>query len=208
MSRPRIILNFAISADAKISTRNGDASGWTSDTDTQRYFQIRQKADAVLVGRSTQEADNMSLTTPNHDHWRCIISRNGRFDPQSQAFTTQGGPLHLIVTDPSIDFLAEDWNACVHSSLENFLQHATNSGVQTLLCEGGGQLVRELAAKDFIDEINLTWAAHTLIGGRDAPSITGILAEFLPQSQLFTLTHFEPHQNNRECFLTYSRNVD
>ncbi len=203
MKRPRIILNFAISADAKISTRNGDASGWTSDADSDRYFNIRRKADAVLVGRGTQEADHMSLTTPDHTHWRCIISRSGRFDPQSKAFTTDGGPLHLIVTEPYPDFQADDWEAMVHGSLESFLAHAASSGIQTLLCEGGGQLVRELTKKNLVDTIHLTWAAHTLFGGRDAPGITGLLGEFLSKSRQFTLTHFEPNLSHSECYLTY-----
>lgn len=205
MNRPKIVLNFAISADAKISTRNGDPSGWTSAADTERYFQIRRQADAVLVGRGTQEADSMSLTMPRHEHWRCLISRAGGFDPNATVFQTEGGPIHLIVTDPGDHFSPGDWPAVVHSSLEHFLSHAQSEGIKSLLCEGGGQLVKTLATKDLIDEIHLTWAAHTLIGGYKAPTISGVPGPFLETSRPFQLTHFETHEESQECFLSYAR---
>ena len=76
--------------------------------------------------------------------------------------------------------------------------------MEHLLCEGGGSLVRALAELDALDEINLTWAGHTLFGGEGAPTITGALGDHLPASLHFELTHFEPLDNG-ECFLTYTR---
>ena len=62
MTRPTILVNFAISADGKISTVNKDPSQFTSAQDHQRLLEIRKRADALLVGRTTLEADNMSMT--------------------------------------------------------------------------------------------------------------------------------------------------
>ncbi len=75
--------------------------------------------------------------------------------------------------------------------------------VKRLHCEGGGQLIRELAELDVIDEFHLTLAGHTLFGGVDASTATGIPAEFLAKSQAFEITRFEPQAG--ECFLSYSR---
>ncbi|MDP7106530.1 MAG: dihydrofolate reductase family protein, partial [Roseibacillus sp.] len=96
--------------------------------------------------------------------------------------------------------------ATVHRcSLQEFLHIlATGHQVRTLLCEGGGTLVRALAELDALDEIHLTWAGHTLLGGTEAPTITGPLGDHLPASLEFELTHFEPLDNG-ECFLSYRR---
>ena len=64
MSRPTIVINFAITADGKVSTVNKDPAHFTSKADLQRLLSIRTKADAILVGRGTLEADQMSMTIP------------------------------------------------------------------------------------------------------------------------------------------------
>ena len=212
MTRPTILINFAISADGKISTVNRNPSQFTSPQDHKRLLEIRKRADALLVGRGTLEADNMSMTIPVEmqplsQPLRCIASRSGRFDPEHRVFQTTGGAVHLLVTDPiEVNEFGplEALGASVHlCSLEKFLEILVDEhGVKTLLCEGGGTLVRSLASLEAIDEVHLTWAAHTLFGGEDAPTITGELSSHLPASIQFELTHFEPLENG-ECFLSY-----
>lgn len=208
MKRPRISINFAISADGKITSKNGDPSGWTSDADTERYFAIRRQADAIMVGRGTQEADNMTLTTDGQSPpaARIVVSRTGNFDPASKVFKTAGGPIFLIVTDVTADVSRlQNLDAeVIQLPLADALTTLSDHGIQHLLCEGGGQLVRGLAELDAIDTIHLTWAGHTVIGGA-APTITGLPADFLPSSRQFDLSHFEPSVAAQECFLTYTR---
>ena len=217
MPRPTILINFAITADGKISTVNKDPAHFTSKRDLQRLLEIRRRADALLVGRGTLEADAMSMTIPSKlkpsgQPLRCIVSRAGRFALGHKVFHTKGGALHLLATEATEDydsFSYEAAGATVHrSSLAAFLTTmATDYGVETMLCEGGGTLVKSLAELEAIDEINLTFAGHTLFGGADAPTITGHLGAHLPASLEFELTHFEPLDNG-ECFLTYQRKKD
>jgi 2,5-diamino-6-(ribosylamino)-4(3H)-pyrimidinone 5'-phosphate reductase len=214
MTRPRSLINFAISADGKISTRDKDPAHFTSKLDLHRLLEIRKRADAILVGRGTLEADQMSITIPNalkpaKQPLRCVVSRTGGFNLSHKLFNSRGGAIHLVVTDPTPDFdpvRYESAGATVHTaSLPDFLHRLrTEYNVDTLLCEGGGTLVRTLAELDAIDEIHLTFAGHTLFGGVDAPTITGPLADHLPASRHFQLDHFEPLDNG-ECFLSYSR---
>lgn len=213
-SRPRIILNFAITADGKTSTVNHDPAQFTSKIDLHRLLEIRKRADALLVGRGTLEADQMSMTIPGNlnpgrQPLRCVVSRSGDFDPGHKVFKTDGGPIHLLVTQafPNFDAVPyQEAGATVHrGSLAEFLTELKEQhDVETLLCEGGGTLVRALAELSAIDEINLTYAGHTMFGGVQAPTITGALGEHLASSLRFELTHFEPLDNG-ECFLTYFR---
>lgn len=211
MKRPHISLNFAISADGKITTKSGDPSGWTSDRDTVRYFQIREKADAIMVGRGTQEADDMSLTNPGGltQPARIVVSHGGNYDLSSKFLTAQGGQRYLIVTDRDADLgHLDSCDAIVlQMDLLTALDRLHGDGVRQLLCEGGGQLVKSLAALGVIDTIHLTWAAHTLIGGSEAPGIAGLPGDFFPTSQQFKLSHFEPSADDKECYLTYTRHT-
>jgi riboflavin-specific deaminase-like protein len=210
MKRPFILVNFAISADGKIgSPQKTEAAKFTSQGDLDRLLSIRQRADAILVGRGTLEADDMSMTipadrSPTKQPLRCIISRKGEFDSGHKVFQSEGGDLHLVVTKgkEKTDELPARWHFC---SLAEFLTIASQElGVDTLLCEGGGELARELFELGVIDEVNITIAAHSLLGGKESPTISGILGEHLPTSERFVLLNHEITEDN-EIFLTYQK---
>ena len=74
-----------------------------------------------------------------------------------------------------------------------------NPNINTLLCEGGGSLVKELFELDVVDEINLTWAPHTLFGGHDAPTLTGLPGNFLPATRHYDLVEMTPHREDEVC---------
>ncbi|MBK1834260.1 RibD family protein [Roseibacillus ishigakijimensis] len=206
MIRPHISLNFALSADGKIGTSQGGASAFTSQADLEHLWALRQQADAVLVGRGTLQADQMSLTIPDHlgperQPLRCVISRSGHFDPDHKFFQSEGGDRHLVVTGPSGDFSPFFWEkagARVHLlSLPDFLSRAKEElGVNRLLCEGGGSLAKTLFELDVVDEIHLTIAAHTLLGGQDSPTLTGVPGEFLPASRRYLLADWTVNEHD------------
>ena len=206
MRRPWISTNLAVSADGKISSVAQQPSGWTSADDHSRLRELRQNADALLIGRGTLEADRMTLTVPGKpiQPLRCIVSRTGNLAPDHPIFRSPGGPIHVLVTGA---VSSPDLPATFHhQSLADFLHTlATDHRVNQLHCEGGGSLIRSLAEIDAIDEFHLTLAGHTLFGGQQAPTATGIPADFLSQSRAFELTHFDARPTAGECFLTYRR---
>lgn len=202
LSRPQISLNLALSADGRITSPAGRPSGWTSERDHQRLLQLRQAAEALIVGRGTLEADRMTLGGP-HQPWRCVVSRSGFFDPGHPLFSSPGGPIHLLATAapaPSIE------GAEGHTgSLADFLAELHRRGIRRLHCEGGGGLARALAELDALDLVHLTWAGHTIFGGRENPGLTGPPGEFLSASLSYELTDFEADPSTGECFLSYRR---
>ena len=207
MLRPHISTNLAMSADGKISSTPPRPSGWTSRADHTRLLALRGDADAILVGRGTLEADQMTLTVPGKEvqPLRCIVSRNGLLDPAHPVFTKPGGGIHLLATGKSNG--REIPGVTVHeASLEEFLETLkVEYRVERLHCEGGGQLVHALAELDAIDEFHLTIAGHTLFGGRDSATATGVPGDFLPKSATFRLSDFEPSLAEGEVFLSYTR---
>src|ERR1700742_647611 len=63
--RPRILLNFAMTVDGKVSTTKQTPSGFTSPFDKHRLLEIRSLGDAVMVGRNTLLIDQMSMGLPD-----------------------------------------------------------------------------------------------------------------------------------------------
>jgi 2,5-diamino-6-(ribosylamino)-4(3H)-pyrimidinone 5'-phosphate reductase len=209
MRRPKISTNLAISADGKISSVSKRPSGWTSPQDHTRFLELRENADAILVGRGTLEADQMTMTAKGRSPLRCVISRTGRIDPKHPIFSTPGGEIHLLVTgpaDPPTGFESTSPVIVHRMSLETFLETLADVyQVKSLHCEGGGELIRSLAEMDAIDEFHVTLAGHTIFGGEKAPTTTGIPRDFLPKSTGFEVGRFEARPEIGECFLTYRR---
>ena len=205
MNRPRISCNLAISADGKISSANHRPSTWTSELDHQRLKDLRIGKDALMVGRGTAETDRMTLTAEGGQPLRCIVSRHGELSPDHPIFEAEGGPIHLLATEGYQGNHGE--NATIHeASLAEFLGILHNElGIQNLHCEGGGQLIRELAELDAIDEFHLTLAGHTLLGGAESPTLSGVLGEHLKCSKTLEISEFQPQNETGECFLSYRR---
>jgi riboflavin biosynthesis pyrimidine reductase len=204
---PHVSVNFAITADGKISGVARQPSGWTSAEDFARLIELRKPADALLVGRGTLTTDRMTLTIPDapRQPLRCVVSRRGILAADLPIFSREGGAIHLLMTGDAEPDVPD--GVTVHrGGLRVFLEMLERDHyVRHIHCEGGGELVKTLADDDLIDEIHLTWAGHTLFGGRDAPTITGVPGDFLSASRAFELTHFEPRADTGECFLTWSR---
>lgn len=210
MLRPRVSINLALSADGKISSVAKRPADWTSPADKQRLRDLRAGADALIVGRGTWQADRMKMrvrgAAEGREPLRCVVSRSGVFDGDHPMFESPGGPIHLLVTGGDGGFSAPR-SATVHrQSLAAFLETLLREhGVRHLHCEGGGELIRELAELDAIDEVHATLCGHTLFGGAAAPTATGRPGDWLPGARRFQLEAFEPHPGTDECFLSYTR---
>lgn len=208
MPRPWISTNLAISADGKITSTKRHASNWTSHADHQRLLSLRSAADALMVGRGTLVADRMSMLVPDKlvQPLRCVVSSGAGNIPQDHPMLqSPGGAIHWLVTGVPGSPLPD--GVTIHrSSLMLFLDlMASNHGVRHLHCEGGGQLIRELASMDAIDEFHATLVAHAVFGGVNAPTATGMVGDFLPHSADFQLCCFEPRADVGECFVSYRR---
>jgi len=212
MLRPEISANLAISADGKISDVGHRPADWSSAADKQRFRELRCMADALLVGRGTWQADQMKMRVRDRAEaaqpLRCVVSRSGKFDSGHPMFRTAGGPIHLLaVSGNAAEFSGVSQPVTRHSgSLADFLSTlAREHAVRTLHCEGGGQLIRELAELDAIDTLHLTLCGHSLFGGARAPTASGLPGVALPSARRFRLDHFEPRPETGECFLSYTR---
>src|SRR5262245_55517372 len=219
--RPFVIATFAMTADGKVTTKNFGPVDFTSREDKLHLFRQRALADAVLIGHTSLERDNVRLGLPpdlqelrikrGQSRWplRVIISNKGRIDERLKIFQFDISPIIIFSTKrmPRKKQKALQEKASLHLTdaehvnLVVMLETLRNQyNVRTLACEGGPTLFRALLEEDMIDQLNLTVAPY-MFGGATAPTLTGLSNKFLPASVHCSLLKIRTIEN--ECFLIY-----
>lgn len=221
-ARPFVTVNFAITADGRVSTRNHTPADFTSKRDKHRLSEIRSTGDAVLVGASTLAADKMTMGISDPAlraqriarkqsayPLRVVVSNSGRLSPALRIFGNDFSPIIIFTTQKMAKrtqtALAEKADLWLHESdsvnLRSLLATLREDyRVKRLVCEGGPRLFRSLLAENLVDEIHLTLAPR-IFGGLGAPTLTGLPANFLPHSTRCTLREMRVVEG--ECFLRY-----
>jgi 2,5-diamino-6-(ribosylamino)-4(3H)-pyrimidinone 5'-phosphate reductase len=222
MERPRIILNFAMTIDGKVSTAKPTPSGFTSAFDKHRLLEIRSLGDALMVGKNTLQIDRMSMGLPDEAlrqarlqraqaeyPIRVIISNSGDLPTDLNIFNHRFSPIVIYSTTrmpPStqteLRTKAElHLSTLDHLSLKEVLNDLYETHrVRTLVCEGGPQLAKTLAELNVVDELFLT-VAPLIAGGAGAPGILGTPGTFLPSSRIYRLKSMKVEA--AECYLHY-----
>lgn len=222
--RPLVIAHFAMTADGKTSTRAFTPALFTSPADKRRLQEVRAGADAVMAGRGTVAKDSMSMGLSRQDlredrvsrglppvPLRVIVSNAGDLDPAWKVFKYTDSPLVIFSTRRMPDrlrtviarkaglFLFQGRTVDLQKSLEIL---RSEFGVKRLVCEGGGTLLRSLAALDLVDGICLT-IAPVIFGGHLAPTLTGLPGGFLVPPREFEIFRQSPAAG--EWFIEFRR---
>jgi riboflavin-specific deaminase-like protein len=224
-NRPFVVATFAMTVDGKITTRNFSPVDFTSREDKLHLLRKRSLGDVVLIGHSTLKRDNVRLGLPRDDlreariargqtayPLRVIVSNEGKIDHRLKIFQSDpatAGPIVIFSTTrmPRKFRQAVLEKATLHLSKSRHVDLAQmlhklriDYKVHTLACEGGPTLFRALLERGLVDQLNLTIAPY-LFGGSNAPTLTGLSKDFLPQSLRCSLTDMRVVGD--ECFLTY-----
>src|SRR5262245_9361290 len=108
--RPFVIATFAMTADGKVTTKNFGPVDFTSREDKLHLFRQRALADAVLLGHTSLERDNVRLGVPaelqelrikrgqSRSPLRVIVSNKGRIDDQLKLFQSDVSPIIIFST--------------------------------------------------------------------------------------------------------------
>jgi 5-amino-6-(5-phosphoribosylamino)uracil reductase len=219
--RPFVVATFAMTADGKVTTKNFGPVDFTSREDKLHLFRQRALADAVLLGHTTLERDNVRLGVPaelqelrikrgqSRSPLRVILSNRGKIDDRLKIFQSDVSPIIIFSTKhmPRKNQEALRQRATLHLTdarrvdLAVMLETLRNKyKVGTLACEGGPTLFRSLLEQGLVDQLSLTIAPY-LFGGRKAPMLTGLSKAFLPASVHCKLIDMRTVDD--ECFLTY-----
>lgn len=177
-SRPAVTLKWAMSLDGKIATASGE-SQWISAPEARRWaLGLREEHDAILVGSGTVLADdpllNRRLGRAGKEILRVVLDRRLRTPPGARLFTVPG---EVLIYTESREGQALAARGATLAALPAVEPHAVLSdlfrrGVQSVLVEGGGEVLSSFVASGLYDLV-LVDCAPLLIGGRSAPGPLG-----------------------------------
>ena len=217
----RVISNTAISLDGRINTSRGRFIPLGSERDQRMMRTLRTQADAVLVGGATfrswphpslPDPPRLQLAAAGRPFFNVIVTR-GLDAALCEDFVQERRVRPLVLT------LAEAPQSGfpVEMEIEGYpgpgrdlpipwmLAALARRGIETVLVEGGGDLLFQFLAAEALDEMFLTLCPK-LIGGPDAPSLVdgpGFMTE-----RLRTLRLLSSEVHDDEVFLHYALRKD
>lgn len=187
----RVVVNAAMSADGKLSSRERTHIEISGPDDFDRVDQLRAESDAVMVGVGTVLADDPSLTVDDPER---RAAREARGEPENPARVVadsrirtppnatvldDAAPTYLLVSEVApTDFIEEmeEAGATVIATgkdrvnLVTALGKLEGEGIDQLMVEGGGELIFSLLAEGLVDDLSV-FVGPKIIGGRDAPTL-------------------------------------
>ena len=213
--RSHVIVNVAMSADGKISTRERRQVRISGSQDFTRVDRLKANCDAIMVGIGTVLADDPSLTVKSEEcrkyrrnhGWdenpvRIVVDSSGRIPPEASILHKGEGKRVVAVSrraDVSkISLLKKKATVIVAGEDEVDLCALMNElgamGIHRVMVEGGGTLIAGLIEAGLVNEI-YTFIGNIIIGGKDAPTFTDgegfILESAFPRLMLLDARRIE-----------------
>ena len=186
-SRPFITLKIAQTADGYIAAPNGDSKWISSDESRKLVHRWRSEDDAVMVGRNTALHDNPSLTVrlvEGRQPKRIVIDGPFELPRNLNLFSDQFEEKTTIITynrikaesesDSMLKLLQSNYfrgNVLIadqtggHVRLKDAMRQLYETGVHSILVEGGQQLSSALIKAGLVDRLRLFIAPKILGGG-------------------------------------------
>jgi 2,5-diamino-6-(ribosylamino)-4(3H)-pyrimidinone 5'-phosphate reductase len=188
--RPYVLVNCAMSADGKISTKERRQVRISGTNDFLRVDRIKAESDAIMVGIGTVLADNPSLTVKSEElremrraggkdehPVRIVVDSAARIPPNADILHKGRGKRIIAVSARAppekvreLEFIADVIAAGEREvDLGALLERLHAKGIRRLMVEGGGTLIGALFTEGLVDEF-CTFVGNMVIGGRDAPT--------------------------------------
>lgn len=178
LERPLVVLKAAASLDGRIATSTGESRWITGEASRRRVHEIRNRLDAVLVGRKTAVADDPRLDSrlPGGRPPLPVLLDSGlAVPPQARMF--HGERRAVVYTARPPETAADEGGGASPADrvtvprsgrgldLGAVLRDLASRGVHSLLVEGGGEVHRSFIDEGVVDRVLLFLAPRVLAGG-------------------------------------------
>lgn len=197
--RPYVIVNVAMSADGKLSTRERRQVKISGNNDFSRVDELKAGCDAIMVGIGTVLADDPSLTIKSETRIetrrsslrsphpiRIIVDSMARIPLDAKILHKGEGKRIIAVSRAADPVRVEQLQVAMHGSddieiecifcgedevdLIELCKELKLRGIHVLMVEGGGTLIMGLFKAGLIDELH-TFIGNMIIGGKGAPTL-------------------------------------
>ena len=177
--RPYLILKWAQTTDRFVARENFD-SKWISGTQSrQLVHQWRAEEQAILVGKNTALHDNPRLNVRDwsgNDPMRVVLDSKLELPANLHLFDQQIPTLcYNTLKNETLPNL--EWVQLPELSLEALLADLQRRNIQSLLIEGGSQVLQQFLAAGLWDEVRVFTSPITFERGIAAPTFTHLPAE-------------------------------
>jgi diaminohydroxyphosphoribosylaminopyrimidine deaminase / 5-amino-6-(5-phosphoribosylamino)uracil reductase len=195
-NKPFVTLKIAQTLDGYIAAPDGN-SEWISGGESRRLVhEWRSRYDAVLVGRNTALLDNPRLTvrlTEGRQPRRIVIDGPLSLPRHLNLFSDQFEEKTVVITynrekynetaDPMLKMLQPDYfrgetllvaRLNGHCDLDHAFDLLAESGISSILVEGGRDLSSVLIAGNMVDKLHVFIAPKLLGGGTRSVMNLGI----------------------------------
>ncbi|HEX5167715.1 MAG TPA: bifunctional diaminohydroxyphosphoribosylaminopyrimidine deaminase/5-amino-6-(5-phosphoribosylamino)uracil reductase RibD [Cyclobacteriaceae bacterium] len=176
--RPYIILKWAQTSDGFIARENYDSKWISNDFSRQLVHKWRAEEDAVMVGTRTALLDNPKLNVRDwtgRNPVRVVVDRFLRLNDKLQVFDgTQKTICYNLLKHEEHRNLS-----LARLDEQDFLQNMVNDlyrrSIQSVLVEGGSQLLSAFIALNLWDEARVFVSTKSFGKGVEAPALKGRL---------------------------------
>jgi len=196
-----VVVNAAMSADGKLSTREREQVAISGPDDFDRVDALRAESDAVMVGVGTVLADDPSLTVDDEarrerrldagkpENPARIVADSRTRTPTDARVLDDRATTYLLTSEAApqdfVSAVTEAGGEVVSAGdqqvdLAAALSQLESRGIDRLMAEGGGELIFSLFEAGLVDELSV-FVGPSVIGGRNAPTLAdgdGFVDEF------------------------------
>lgn len=179
--RPFVTAKIASSLDGYIAAADGTSQWITGEEARADGHALRARADAIMVGTGTVQADNPQLTArtgtgqlAEHQPLRVVMGTSQLADGHLAEAIAEGTAIHLPTRDP-----------------QQALNELYARGVKHLLLEGGPTLITAFIRANLVDE--LYWYRAPLLLGAGKPALGDLGISSLNQAGRWQLDHLTYH---------------
>jgi riboflavin-specific deaminase-like protein len=188
---PFVFVNFAMTADGKITSANRKIVAFSSARDREHMLELRSASDAVMAGARTVDLNPVTMGPGGprrrrqrvrrgftEYNLRIVVSGSGTVDPNAKLFQKRFSPIIVLTTERAgsarlarLRRVADEVKVFGGTEIDfvealSWLRRKWN--VRRLLCEGGGELNAALFRAGLVNELHLT-ICPTIFGGRRQP---------------------------------------
>lgn len=212
---PEVTLKLAVSRDGMISTGNAHSPWISSEVSRAEVQRRRSRSHAVLVGVGTVIADDPLLTNRLNrgcKPLRVVVDSTLRIPSGAHLFQNiEAAPVFIATTarasgekkaeleskGAKVEVFREQ-NGRV--DLKHLMEVLGSKGVQSVLCEGGGELAGALLSGGLVDEV-VVYQSELVVGGRGS----FVLPDFDSNRELFGLRLMSSVKIGRDTRLCYRK---
>lgn len=175
LKRPYVTLKWAQTANGYFAPNDGTQKWITGEVSRRLVHKWRSEEASIMVGTNTALADNPKLDTrfwaEGTDPTRIVLDRNMSLPKDLNLFNGKTKTIVFTAVNGHIDIEQVVYKTVVFDDqlIVNILTELYNMNIQSVMVEGGAQLLQSFIDADLWDEANILTGPDNWDDGLTAP---------------------------------------